>query len=238
MAGKSMKQELRDILTMLQNDTTPREMAAMAEQSVLRLSRQLGQNAQLEQLLQNLRSGDLETARQMLQEALQQQQASEEVEHLDRARRALEYASRSIQRGGPSDAAPPRTRPQGDGSGSTPIDMGDEGMFPEPMPGMEDYPMPGAEDGVGSSAHTRQQAPAPLRESEQAASHVEVASGEGARRLSYMRYLPLPNEAQVPLEQAVVQYQQAAEAVLAREDMPRAYREQIKRYFLSLGMAK
>jgi len=91
MSGQSVKRELRDILQMLQQDMPPRDMAAMAEQSVLRLSRQLGQNPQLENLLQNLRAGDLEAARQLLQDVLQQQQASEEVEHLDRARRALEY---------------------------------------------------------------------------------------------------------------------------------------------------
>jgi hypothetical protein len=223
---------------MLHNDTSPRDMAALAEQSVLRLSRQFGQNPQLEQLLQNLRAGDLDTARQLLQEALQQQQASEEVEHLDRARRALEYASRSIQRGGQSEPGTNRMRSQSETSGQMPMDMGEEGMFPEANSEMDDYPMPGSEEGIGSSTATRQQQNPSLRESEQPASHVEVASGEGARRLSYMRYLPMQNAAQVPAEQAAVQYQHAAEAVLTQEHIPRAYREQIKQYFLSLGMVK
>jgi hypothetical protein len=52
-----------------------------------------------------------------------------------------------------------------------------------------------------------------------------------------MRHLPLHNEAQVPLEQAVVTYQQAAEQVLAQEQIPRGYRDQIKQYFLAIGMA-
>ena len=238
MAGKSMKQELREILQMLKNDTSPRAMGAMAEHSVLRLSRQFGQQPQLEQLLQNLRAGDLDTARQLLQDALQQQQASEEVEHLDRARRALEYASRSIQRGGQQDAGSTRSRSQTDATGSMPMDMGDEGLSPDAMSGMDDYPGPGAQDGVGSSTATRQHQGPELRESEQAASHVEVASGEGQRRTSYMRYLPTPNGAQVPVEHTAVQYQQAAEAVLTQEHIPRAYREQIKQYFLSLGMMK
>ena len=109
MSGQNVKRELRDILQMLQQDVPPRDMAAMAEPSVLRLSRQMGQNPQLENLLQNLRAGDLEAARQLLRDVLQQQQASEEVEHLDRARRALEYSSRSIQRGG--KATPQRAVP-------------------------------------------------------------------------------------------------------------------------------
>jgi len=238
MSGQNVKQELRDILQMLQQDVPPRDMAAMAEQSVLRLSRQLGQNPQLENLLQNLRAGDLEAARQLLRDVLQQQQASEEVEHLDRARRALEYSSRSIQRGGQGDTATSRSRPQPDSSGQGPMDMGDDGMFSESMPGMEDFPSPGSEDGIGTSTTTRQYHDPTLRESDQAASNVEVKSGEGAMRLSYIRHLPMPNEAQVPVEKAVVQYQHAAEEVLTQEQIPRAYREQIKQYFMSLGMMK
>lgn len=237
-SGKSVKQELRDILNMLQQDVQPRDMAAMAEQSVLRLSRQLGQNPRLENLLQNLRAGDLDAARQLLQDVLQQQQASEEVEHLDRARRALEYSSRSIQRGGQGDTSTNRSRAPSDPSGSGPMDMGDEGMLSEHMPGMDDFPSPGSEDGVGSSTTTRQYHDPTLRESDQPASNVEVPSGEGAMRLSYIRHLPMHNEAQVPLEKAVVQYQHAAEEVLTQEQIPRAYREQIKQYFLSLGMMK
>jgi hypothetical protein len=237
-SGQSVKQELREILQMLQQDVPPRDMAAMAEQSVLRLSRQLGQNPQLENLLHNLRAGDLEAARQLLRDVLQQQQASEEVEHLDRARRALEYSSRSIQRGGQGDPATSRSRPQSESSGQSPMDMGDEGMFSESMPGMEDFPSPGSEDGIGTSTTTRQYHDPALRESDQPVSNVEVKSGEGAMRLSYIRHLPMANEAQVPVEKAVVQYQHAAEEVLTQEHIPRAYREQIKQYFLSLGIMK
>ncbi|HEY5864867.1 MAG TPA: hypothetical protein VI542_04840 [Candidatus Tectomicrobia bacterium] len=237
-SGKSVKQELRDILNMLQQDVQPRDMAAMAEQSVLRLSRQLGQNPRLESLLQNLRAGDLDAARQLLQDVLQQQQTSEEVEHLDRARRALEYSSRSIQRGGQGDTATSRSRSQPESSGLDPMDMGDEGMLSEHMPDMDDFPSPGSEDGVGSSTTTRQYHDPTLRESDQPASNVEVPSGEGAMRLSYIRHLPMQNEAQAPIEQVVVQYQQAAENVLTQEQIPRAYREQIKQYFLSLGIMK
>jgi hypothetical protein len=236
MSGQSVKQELRDILQMLQQDVSPRDMAAMAEQSVLRLSRQLGENPQLETLLQNLRAGDLEAARQLLRDVLQQQQASEEVENLDRARRALEYSSRSIHRGGQGDTATSHARPQPESSGPGSMDMGDEGMFSESTSGMEDFPSPGSEDGVGTSITTRQSHDPTLRESDQPVSNVEVKSGEGAMRLSYIRHLPMANEAQVPVEQAVVQYQHAAEQVLTQEQIPRAYREQIKQYFLSLGM--
>jgi hypothetical protein len=237
-SGKSVKQELRDIINMLQQDVQPRDMAAMAEQSVLRLSRQLGQNPRLESLLQNLRAGDLDAARQLLQDVLQQQQASEEVEHLDRARRALEYSSRSIQRGGQGDTSTSRSRSQPESSGLGPLDMDDDGMLSEHMPDMEDFPSPGSENGVGSSTTTRQYHDPTLRESDQPASNVEVPSGEGAMRLSYIRHLPMQNEAQVPIEQVVVQYQHAAEDVLTQEQIPRAYREQIKQYFLSLGIMK
>src|SRR5262245_32120234 len=184
MSGQSVKRELREILQMLQQDVPSRDMAAMAEQSVLRLSRQIGQNPQLENLLQNLRAGDLDAARQLLRDVLQQQQSAEEVEHLDRARRALEYSSRSLQRGGQGDSSTSRSRPQAAPSGQEPMDMGEEGMFSEHMPGMEDLPSPGSEQGFGASTTTRQQNNPALRESEQPTSNVEVQNGEGAMRLS------------------------------------------------------
>lgn len=237
-AGKSVKQELQEILHLLQSEAQPREMAAVAEQSVLRLSRQLGPNAQLENLLQNLRAGDLEAARQLLRDVLQQQQAAEEVEHLDRARRALEYSSRSIQRGTQGDTAASRARSSANSTGQGPMDMGEAGEFADPMDDMEDYPLSGAEQGYGSSTLTRQHPNPTLRESDEPISNVEVLSGEGAMRLSYIRHLPLQNEAQVPIEQVVVQYQHAAEEVLMQEHIPRPYREHIKQYFLSLGMMK
>jgi hypothetical protein len=99
-SGKSVKQELRDILTMLQNEALPRETAAMAEQSVLRLSRQLGQNPQLENLLQNLRAGDLDAARQLLRDVLQRGRLQSGT---STGRAGLEYSSRSLQRGGQGD---------------------------------------------------------------------------------------------------------------------------------------
>jgi hypothetical protein len=237
-SGKNVKQELRDILQLLQHDDLPREMLATAEQSVQRLSRQVGQNAQLESLLQNLRAGDVDAARQLLRDVLQQQQAAEEVEHLDRARRALEYSSRSIQRGPQGDPSTNRSRPQADAPSHGQMDMDEDGMFSDQMPGMDDLPSPRAEEGYGSSTLARQSPNPALRESDQPASNVDVSSGEGAMRLSYIRYLPIQNQAQVPLEQAVVQYQHAAEEVLTQEQIPRGYREQIKQYFMSLGMMK
>jgi hypothetical protein len=51
-----------------------------------------------------------------------------------------------------------------------------------------------------------------------------------------MRYLPIQNEVREPLEKVVVRYQQEAEEVLTQEQIPRDYREQIKHYFLAIGM--
>jgi hypothetical protein len=118
------------------------------------------------------------------------------------------------------------------------MDMDEDGMLSEQMPGMDDFPASGGEEGYGSSTMTRQQTNPTLRESDQPASNVEVKTGEGAMRLSYIRYLPVQNGAQVPLDKAVVQYQHAAEEVLTQEQIPRGYREQIKQYFMSLGMMK
>jgi hypothetical protein len=236
-SGKSVKQELRDILSMLQHDSVPRDMNAAAEQSIARLVRQMGPNPELENLLQSLRAGDVEAARQLLRDALQQQQASEEMQQLDRARQALEYSARSLQRGNQSEGATSRSRAPSETSRDSAPGKGDYSDV-EDMPGMEDFASPGLDEGMGSSSYNRQQAEIPLRESSQPASKVDVKSGEGSMRLSYVRHLPLHNEAQVPIEEATVQYRRAAEEVLLHEQVPRSYRERIKQYFLALGMVK
>ena len=56
-------------------------------------------------------------------------------------------------------------------------------------------------------------------------------------RLGYTRYLPIQNDVREPIEKVVVRYQQAAEEVLTQEQIPRDYREQIKHYFLAIGLA-
>jgi hypothetical protein len=235
-SGKSVKQELRDILQLLQHNTLPRESAAVAEQGLMRLRRQVGQNPELEQMLQSLRAGNVEAARQLLQDILQNQQASEEMEHLERARRALEYSTRSIQRGESGESPTSNTPHPGEMANHNGMADYDAEMMSEHMSGMEDFGTPGAEEGFGTSRYSREAPQQPLRESEQPASQVPVKSGEGAMRLSYARSLPLQNEARVPLEQVTVRYQRAAEEVLAQEHIPRDYREQIKQYFLAIGM--
>ena len=108
----------------------------------------------------------------------------------------------------------------------------------EDLYGMEEFSAPGSDAGYGVSTRVDERPEQALRESEQPTSHVELSSSPGPTRLQYMRRLPMVNEAQVPVEEAAVQYQQAAEEVLTHEDIPRGYREQIKQYFLSLGMVR
>lgn len=235
-SGKSLKQELQDILQLLQDDSLPREMMAVAEQGLEQLRRQVGPNQALEQLLQNLRAGDLAAARQLLRDVIQQQQAAEEMEHLGRAQRALEYSSRALQRegseGGSGRSAEGPSENTRAGSGT---DFETE-MLSEDMPGMEEFSAPGSDAGYGVSSRTPLPSDQILRESEAPVSNVDVKSIAGPMRLSYIRYLPMHNASQVPVEEAVVQYQHAAEEVLTHERIPRDYREQIKQYFLSLGI--
>ncbi len=239
-SGKSVKQELQDILNLLRDDALPKEMRQVAEQGVQRLSQVMRGNPELSELMQNLQAGNVAAARQLVQDLLRKHQAAEEMEHLDRARRALQYSSRAIQRGGTEQPQNPTSssnqQPQradaGDGT-----DFDDETMS-EDMPGMEDFASPGYSGDFGFSGDGRTGSQKQLRESGQPASQVQVKSGEGKMRLSYVRHLPLQNEAKVPVEQAVVPYQRAAEEVLTQEQIPRGYREQIKQYFLAIGMAQ
>lgn len=239
-SGKTVKQELQDILNLLGDDTLPKEMRQVAEQGIQRLSQIMRDRPELSELMQNLQAGNVAAARQLVQDLLQKQQAAEEMEHLDRARRALQYSSRAIQRGGSdassTDKSPSDRQPQrADGGGETGYD--DE-IMSEDMPGMEDFATPGISGDFGFSSRDRSGSQRQLQESEQPVSQVPVKSGEGSMRLSYARHLPLQNEAKVPLEQAVLPYQRAAEEVLTQEQIPRGYREQIKQYFLAIGMAE
>jgi hypothetical protein len=236
-SGKSIKQELQDIMQLLRGDTLPGEMKNVAEQGIQRLSRQLGNNPELQQLLQNLQAGDVSAARQLLQDLIQKQQAAEEMEHIERARRALQYSARSLQNDKPSESStkPQPSQGQQPGQSGESFDFDDEGAS-EDMPGMEDFDTPGFGEDHGFGRHTQEGPKRHLRESEQPVTPVPVKSGEGQMRLGYMRHLPLHNEMHVPLEQAVVTYQQAAEQVLAQEQIPRGYRDQIKQYFLAIGM--
>jgi hypothetical protein len=237
-SGKSVKQELQDILQLLRGDTLPGEMKNVAEQGIQRLSRQLGENPELQQLLQNLQAGNVSAARQLLQDLIQKQQAAEEMEHLERARRALQYSARSLQNDKPGESStkPQPSQGQQPGESGEAFDMGEDATS-EDMPGMEDFDTPGFGEDHGFGRHAKQGPKRDLRESEQPATKVPVKSGEGQMRLGYMRHLPMHNEAKVPLEQAVVTYQQAAEQVLVQEQIPRGYRDQIRQYFLAIGMA-
>lgn len=236
MSGKSVKQELHDILQLLQHDTLPREMANAAEQGIQRLSRRLGQHSELEQLVQNLRAGNVEAARRLLQDVMQRQQAAEELEHMERAQRALEYSSRTIQRGESDEtSASGDTNPQ-ESSRNEGAHEYDPTMMSEDMPGMEDFAAPGMEDGFGVARNMREGPSRTLHESTQPISKVPVKSGEGDMRLSYVRYLPIQNDTRESFDKAVVRYQHAAEEVLHQEQIPQVYREQIKQYFLAIGM--
>ena len=116
-SGRSLKEELQDVLKLLQDEAPPRDRMAAAEQSLQRLQQQAGGRPvpEFESVLQNLRAGDVQAARQLLREVIEQQQASEELQHLERARRALEYASRSLQAAGrgPARWRPGARRPAG-----------------------------------------------------------------------------------------------------------------------------
>ena len=239
-SGKSLKQELQDVLNLLQEEAPPRNRVAAAEQNLQRLQQQVGgmPMPELESMLQNLRAGDVQAARQLLREVIEQRQASEELQHLERARRALEYASRNLRQGAQGQptggAAPGARQAQND---FDPRRFGGEHMM-EDLYGMEEFSAPGSDAGYGVSTRVDTRPEQTLRESEQPVSNVELSSDVGPTRLKYMRQLPMVNEAQVPVEEVAVQYRQAAEKVLTHEDIPRAYREQIKQYFLSLGMVR
>ena len=63
-------------------------------------------------------------------------------------------------------------------------------------------------------------------------------SGRGDRYSTYARSLPAIGRARLKEDEIIRAYQKELENVMRKEDIPRAYREYIKQYFLSIGLGK
>lgn len=237
-SGRNIKQELSDLLQLLDNNTQDQDMARQAEQGIRRLSLSAGQDSELESLLRNLQAGNIEVTRRMLQDLLSQQQAREEMEHLEQARQALEYSSRAIKQNNPGDSAGGQPGKTGDNSNSeTSTAAGDE-MVSEGLSGLEDPASTGFYEGFGFSPYAGKGQQQPLPASAREVDRVKTIGADGSVSIIYMRSLPVKNEARQPIENVLSEYRKAAEEILSHEKIPREYREQVKQYFLSIGMTK
>lgn len=197
----------------------------------------------LEDALSQLREGDLEGARELLENFLTQEQLAQDFEHLKRAERALD---RGIE--GEYD---PSDEMDFDHSGSDSSEYGDDEMAGNPLGGSarspedfeggdyEDSEGGGSNSSVGSSRGTESETPrSRIAETNAPPTRLSGQSGEGGIRRTYVRALPLKADASIPIEEVVSTYQKRAEESLLREEVPPNNRDIVRAYFLSIGLVE
>jgi hypothetical protein len=197
----------------------------------------------LSEAINQLRDGDLEGARETLENYLLQDQLAQDFEHLKRAERALD---RSFEHGVDPGEEMDLEHERSEGG-----DYGDYEMAGDPRGGSSGLPGDfeggdyldsegmGSNSSVGSGRGAESEAPrSRIAEANAPASRLTGQSGEGGVRRSYVRALPLKADASIPLEDVIMTYQKRAEESLLREEIPPNNRDLVKAYFLSIGLAE
>jgi hypothetical protein len=237
----SVAAEVQRLLGMLgRGKLSPGEMRALQER-LQSLSQQGHLNERLSEALNQLQEGDLDGARELLENFLTQEQFAQDLEQLRRAERALDRSTEhEFDAGDDMDFEQPGREagerdeyemagdPLGGGSGM-PDDFEDGDYF--------DAESRGSNNSVGSGRGTESDAPGSrLAEPNTPASKITGQSGEGGVRRAFVRALPLKADASVPLEEVMASYQRHAEESLLREEIPYANRDIVRAYFFSIGL--
>jgi hypothetical protein len=239
----SVSGEVQRLLGMMaRGKLSPSEMRHLQER-LQGMNQQGLVDERLSEALNQLRDGDLEGAREILENYLLQDQLAQDFEHLKRAERALErgfergvdtgeemdlehHASESGAYGDDEMAGDPRAGGgglAGDFEGGDYLDS--EGM--------------GSSSSVGSGRGVDSEAPrSRIAEANSPASRLTGQSGEGGVRRSYVKALPLRAEASIPLEDVIMTYQKRAEESLLREEVLPQNRDLVRAYFLSIGLVE
>jgi hypothetical protein len=224
--GKLSPSEMRNLQERLQN---------LGQQGVL--------DERLSEALNQLRDGDIEGARDILENYLLQDQMAQDFEQLKRAERALD---RNFEHGMDSGEEMDLDHP-----GSETGEVSDYEMAGDPRGGTGGLPGDfeggdyldsegmGSNSSVGSGRGTESEAPrSRIAEPNTQASRITGQSGEGGVRRSYVRALPLKADASVPLEEVITTYQKRAEESLLREEIPPNNRDLVRAYFLAIGLVE
>jgi hypothetical protein len=239
----SVSGEVQRLLGMMgRGKLSPSEMRNLQER-LQSLGQQGVLDERLSEALNQLRDGDLEGAREMLENYLLQDQMAQDFEHLQRAERALD---RSYEHGHDAGEEMDLEAPGRDSGEDGEYEMagdphGGSGGLPDDFEG-DDYL---GSEGMGSNSSM-----GAGRGSESEASHGHVAeakspasritgqTGEGGVRRSYVRALPLKADAAIPLEEVITTYQKRAEESLLREEIPPNNRDLVRAYFLAIGLVE
>jgi hypothetical protein len=239
----SVSGEVQRLLGMMgRGKLSPSEMRNLQER-LQSLGQQGALDERLSEAINQLREGDLEGAREMLENYLLQDQLAQDFEHLKRAERALDGSfEHSLDPGEEMDQEHPGSEggefsndemagdPRG-GSGGLPGDFeGGDYLDSEGM---------GSNSSVGSGRGAESEAPrGRIPEASAPASRITGQSGDGGVRRSYVRALPLKADAAIPLEDVITTYQKRAEESLLREEIPPNNRDLVRAYFLAIGLAE
>jgi hypothetical protein len=237
----SVANEVQRLLGMLgRGKLPPGEMRSLQER-LQNLGQQGYFDERLSEALSQLQEGDLEGARELLENFLLQDQLAQDFEHLKRAERALDHGmEHGFESGddmefddpggaaGEYDDYEMAGGPRGGGAGM-PDDFGDGDYL--------DSEGSGANSSVGSGRGTATEAPrSRLAEANAPASKITGQSGEGGVRRAFVRALPLKADAAVPVEEVIATYQRRAEESLLHEEVPYVNRDIVRAYFLSIGL--
>jgi hypothetical protein len=239
----SVSGEVQRLLGMMgRGKLSPSEMRSLQER-LQNLGQQGVLDERLNEALNQLRDGDIEGAREMLENYLLQDQLAQDFEQLKRAERALD---RNFEHGIDSSEEMDLDRPSGEGGEDGDYEMagdprGGTGGSPGDFEGSDylDSEGMGSNSSVGSGRGAENEAPrSRITEPNSPPSRLTGQSGEGGVRRSYVRALPLKAEASVPLEEVISTYQKRAEESLLREEIPPNNRDLVRAYFLAIGLVE
>jgi hypothetical protein len=239
----SVSGEVQRLLGMLgRGKLSPGDMRNLQER-LQNLGQQGILDERLGDALNQLRDGDLEGARELLENFLAQDQLAQDFEHLKRAERALDR--------GMEHSLDPGEEMDFDHSGSEGGEYGDYEMAGDPIGGSGGSPGDfeggdyldsegmGSNSSVGSGRGSETEAPRHrIGETNAQPTRLSGQSGEGVVRRTYVRALPLKADASVPMEEVITTYQKRAEESLLREEVPPDNRDIVKAYFLSIGLVE
>jgi hypothetical protein len=239
----SVSGEVQRLLGMMgRGKLSPSEMRNLQER-LQSLGQQGSLDERLSEAINQLRDGDLEGARETLENYLLQDQLAQDFEHLKRAERGLE---RNFEHGLDRSEEMDLDQPGNEGGEDSDYQMagdprGGSGGIPDDFEGGDylDSEGMGSNSSVGSGRGAESEAPrSRIPDANAPASRITGQSGEGGVRRSYVRALPLKAEASVSLEDVVITYQKRAEESLLREEIPPNNRDLVKAYFLAIGLVE
>jgi hypothetical protein len=242
----SVSGEVQRLLGMMgRGKLSPSEMRNLQER-LQSLSPQGALDERLSEALNQLREGDIEGAREILENYLLEDQLAQDFDHLQRAERAID---RSFEHG-----RDPSEEMDLDDSDNNSGEYGEDGEYDvagDPRGGSGGLPGDfeggdyldsegmGSNSSIGAGRGAESEAPrTQLTETRAPASRITGQMGEGGVRRSYVRALPLKADATVPLEDVITTYQKRAEETLLREEIPPRNRDLVRAYFLAIGLVE